>query len=209
MFVRIAVLATSLFIAVVLSSGIPSYAEEGVKFTNPTLGFEITKPSDWHFMTDQQNRENLEATEFKSQDFKELILKHSSVPLLVIAKHQEPFDDLNPSLKVNTRLFGDLKGTKAVSLISLIVPQFQKAFLDFEMVQEPKEVELAGLTAGYARFNYSLAIPDGRTFPTTSELWIIPKGDYFYMIGAGTRQDEETGTRAEVKAILDSMKIVE
>jgi hypothetical protein len=57
------------------------------------------------------------------------------------------------------------------------------------------------------RINYSLQIPDGRSFPTTSEMWIVPKGNYFYMIGAGTRQDEKTGSRREIRQILDSVKI--
>jgi hypothetical protein len=40
-----------------------------------------------------------------------------------------------------------------------------------------------------------------------SELWIVPRGDYFFMIGAGTRQDEKTGTRKEIQEILKTVKI--
>jgi hypothetical protein len=57
------------------------------------------------------------------------------------------------------------------------------------------------------RINYSLQASDGRTFPTTSEMWIVPKGDYFFMIGAGTRQDEKTGSRKEIQQIVDSIKV--
>ena len=56
------------------------------------------------------------------------------------------------------------------------------------------------------KIHYSLQVPDGRTFPTTSEMWIVPKGDYFFMIGAGTRQDEKTGSRREIQQIVDSIK---
>jgi hypothetical protein len=55
--------------------------------------------------------------------------------------------------------------------------------------------------------NYTMEIPDGRSFQTTSELWIVPRGDYFFMIGAGTRQDEKTGSREEIQDILASLKI--
>jgi hypothetical protein len=37
----------------------------------------------------------------------------------------------------------------------------------------------------------------------------VPHGDYFFLLGAGTRQDETTGTRAEIRAIVDSVKIEE
>ncbi len=32
-------------------------------------------------------------------------------------------------------------------------------------------------------------------------------GDYFFIIGAGTRQDEKTGSRDEIKQILSTVKI--
>jgi hypothetical protein len=55
--------------------------------------------------------------------------------------------------------------------------------------------------------NYSMTMPDGRELPTTSELWIIPRGDYFFLIGAGTRQDESTGSKAEIEYILSSISL--
>ncbi len=84
-------------------------------------------------------------------------------------------------------------------LIQMILPQFKKMFKDFIVVQAPIDVEVGGLKAAYSRFNYSLQIPDGREFPTSSELWIVPRGDYFFIIGAGTRQDEKTGSRDEIR----------
>jgi len=44
-------------------------------------------------------------------------------------------------------------------------------------------------------------------FPTASELWIVPRGDYFFLIGAGTRQDEKTGGRDEIRSILGTVRI--
>ena len=35
----------------------------------------------------------------------------------------------------------------------------------------------------------------------------MPRGNFFFLIGAGTRQDEATGGRAEIRSILDSVKI--
>jgi hypothetical protein len=57
------------------------------------------------------------------------------------------------------------------------------------------------------RFHYVLRMQDGRTVPTTSELWVVPRGEYFFLIGAGTRRDQSTGSRAEVHAIVDSVVI--
>jgi hypothetical protein len=76
-----------------------------------------------------------------------------------------------------------------------------------QLVQPPMEVEVAQIPSAYARINYSLRTYTVETFPTTSKVWIVPRGDYFFLIGAGTRQDEKTGTRTEIHAIVDSIKI--
>lgn len=77
---------------------------------------------------------------------------------------------------------------------------------DVVLVQAPTEVMVAGVASGHARIHYTMELADGRSFPTASELWIVPRGDYFFMIGAGTRQDEKTGTRAEIQGILNSIQ---
>jgi hypothetical protein len=122
-------------------------------------------------------------------------------------KYPEPYDDINPSFKVNIKPLGQLQGRTAIELVGMILPQLQKAFKDYQLVQPPVETEVSGLKAAYARINYSLETTDGATFPCTSELWIVPRGDYFFLLGAGTRQDETTGSRSEIQGILNSVKI--
>lgn len=183
-----------------------AYADENI-FKSITVGFEVTKPKGWSFVTAQENLDNLKRTKLSDDEFQKLMLKYATAPLVAMMKYPEPYDDLNPSLKVNIKPFGQLKGRDGKEVISLILPQFQKMFKDFQLVQAPIDVHVAGLKAAYVRINYSLQIPDGRTFPTTSELWIVPRGDYFFMIGAGTRQDEKTGSRKEIEQIMKSIKI--
>jgi len=176
-------------------------------FRSVTVGFELTKPESWRFLTAEKNLENLKRTKLSDEEFQELMLKYATAPLVVIAKHPEPFDDLNPSFKVNVRPFGKLKGADPKQILAMLSVQFKNVFKDYEVLQEPTDTEVSGIRSGYMRINYSIQIPDGRTFPTTSELWIVPRGDYFFMIGAGTRQDEKTGTRNEIQEILKTVKI--
>jgi hypothetical protein len=194
-----------IFLVIFLLTGI-AYADENI-FESITVGFEVTKPKGWSFVTAQENLDNLKRTKLSDDEFHQLMLKYATAPLVAMMKYPEPYDDLNPSLKVNIKPFGQLKGRDGKEVISLILPQFQKMFKDFQLVQAPIDVKVAGLKAAYVRINYSLQIPDGRTFPTTSELWIVPRGDYFFMIGAGTRQDEKTGSRKEIEQIMKSIKI--
>jgi hypothetical protein len=193
--VAVALLATS------------AMAGEGDAFRSATAGFEITKPTDWHYLTADQNQENLSRVQLSDEEYKEALLKYATVPLVAMVKHAEPFDDLNPSIKVNIKPLGDLKGMAATKILDLLMPQFEALFDGFEVAEGPQEVEVSGLPAGYVRMHYTLRVGNGLEFPTASELWIVPRGDCFFFIGAGTRQDEKTGGRAEIRSILATVRL--
>jgi hypothetical protein len=65
---------------------------------------------------------------------------------------------------------------------------------------------VSGMKAAYARIDYTLRA-GGEEFPTASELWIVPRGDFFFILGAGTRQDEKSGSRQEIDAIVKSIRL--
>jgi len=175
------------------------------QFVSSTVGFEMTKPTEWQFVTAQENLENIKRLKLDDEEFHQKMVKYSTAPLVAIMKYPEPFDDLNPSFKVNIKPLGQLKGIDPKKILGLILPQIQKVFQDFSLVQPPVDAEVSGLKAAYMSINYSLVVPDGRKFPTTSEMWVVPRGDFFFMIGAGTRQDEKTGSRKDIKKILNSI----
>lgn len=200
---RIFVVGLCLF----LMMGAAFAGESENTFRSVSVGFEITKPESWQFLTAEQNLENLKRTKLSDEEFHQLMLKYATAPLVAMMKYPEPFDDLNPSLKVNVKPFGPLKGIDPKQILSMVSAQFAGIFKDYKLVEGPVDTEVSGMKSGYLRFNYSLEIPDGRSFPTTSELWIVPRGDYFFMIGAGTRQDEKTGSRKEIQEILKTVKI--
>ena len=138
-------------------------------------------------------------------EFKQHMLKYSTTPLVAIMKYPEPYDDINPSFKVNIKPLGQLKGTDPKQILNLVLPHFEKLFQDFKLDQPPMDDTVSGLKSAYMRVNYSLTIPDGQKFPASSELWIVPRDDFFFVIDAGTRQDEKTGSRKEIQNILESV----
>lgn len=176
-------------------------------YTNPTLGFSLVKPADWKFLTAEQNAENLARTKMKDEEFQKLVQKYASAPLVAITKYEEPYDDLNPSVKVNVRPLGNFSADKPSAILEFMGKQLETVFEDFKVVTAPEETKVAGLKAGYLKVHFSMKIPDGRSFPTCSELWVVPRGKHFFMIGAGTRQDEKTGKREEIAKILKTIRM--
>lgn len=201
---------TSILAALVLAApAAAALADAPSEFKNQTAGIALTRPAGWHTISAAQNMENIKAMKLHDEELHAMLKQYATAPLLAMTKYKEPFDDVNPSFKINLKPYGNLKGIPAPELIKLVLPQFQRAFKDFVVVQVPTEVRVSGIQSAYARISYTMELPDGRSFPTASELWIVPHGDYFFMIGAGTRQDEKTGTRAEIQSILDTIRITQ
>jgi hypothetical protein len=202
--VKISTVAAMVFGFVIMEFASQAKAEV---FSNPTAGLQMSKPDDWHYVTAAQNLANIKALKLSDEEFHAAMQNYATAPLVAITKYKEPFEDVNPSFKINIKPYGQLKGRKPGDLITMLIPQFERAFKSFQVVQAPTDVVVSGIPSAYARMNYVMETPDGVFFPITSELWIVPRGDYFFMLGAGTRQDEKTGTRKEIESILDSVKI--
>lgn len=181
-----------------LAAGITAADDSGT-FSNASVGFAVTKPPEWRIVV--ADRGDPAARRADPGE------RYAAEPLLVMARHAEPFDDLNPTFRVNIRPLGELEGTSATSILKMIAPQFEQMFDDYSLAQAPKKVKVSGMPAGYMRVDYTIGAPDGRRFPTASEVWIVPRGAYFFMIGAATRQDEATGARSEIDSIMKSVRI--
>lgn len=191
-----------------LLAGGAARAGEADVFRNDTAGFQVTRPAGWQYASAQQNLDNLKGIRLSDSELQAALQKAATAPLVVMTKFAEPYEDVNPSFKVTLKPYGPLKGATPLQLLGLIIPQFRSAFRDAKLVQEPVEVDVGGVRSAYARLDYTLETQDGRRLPTASELWIVPRGDYFFMLGAGTRQDEKNAKRSELAAILKSVKVI-
>ena len=175
-------------------------------YQNPTIGLSITKPDNWHFTSIQQHKENLKNIKLQDKQFTEAIQKYSSAPLVVMTKHPEPHDDLNPSFKIAIKPFGALP-RDSKEIISMTIKPFEIMFKDFKLVEGPKDAEISGLKEAYAKFYYLLEGQNGKQFLTSSELWVIPQGDYFFLIGVGNKQNSSEEVNTEIKEIISSIKV--
>lgn len=184
-----------------------SFADEASHYSNPTVGLKLTKPEAWQFVSAQKNLESLKNVKLQDAEFQAAMLKYATAPLVVLMKFPEPYPDVNPSFKVTIKPLGQLKGMDAKEIAGHLLPLLQRTFKDVSVVQPPEDVTVSGLKGAYLRVTYTLEAVDAGPFPTSSELWIVPRGDYFFMIGAGTRTDEKTGTRDEIQAILNTIII--
>ena len=186
----------------------PARAEPSDVFSSQALGLELTKPHGWVFMSADGAVQSADAVPVDEAGIKRALGKAELSNLLLIAKYREPFADLNPSV--------------VVAVVSGMTPMNPKFFIDV-MVENPqpltavppdgrlvepiRAVTLAGADAAYFRVEYVARPANGPAIPTTNEVWTIPRGDYLLLIQTYARQDEGTGRRADLDAIVDTLKL--
>lgn len=197
---------TLLCVLAFLILGVEARAQAVEIVSNQTIGIEVAKPEGWQHLTAEANAQNLRNIEMDDKEFQEMVAKYASAPVVAFSKYAEPYPDLNPTFKVNLRPAGQLAGRSATDVLAIVIPTFKKISADLVVEEGPTETTVSGLPAAYVRLNYTMSAA-GMQFPITSEIWIVPRGKFFFLIGAGTRQDEATGTRAEIRSILESVKI--
>lgn len=199
---------TALF-AILLAFSAYALSDEPDVFRNQTVGFAVTKPGGWHFATVEQNLNSLKSVQLDNKEFKAMMVKYATVPFLVMTKHKEPYHDLNPSFKVNIQPLGPFKGKDVRTILSAILSQYQNVLKDFKLVQPPTSVSISGVASAYTRMNFTMEVDGVGAFPTAAELWIVPQGDFYFLVGAGTRQDERTGSRKEIESIVNTIVITQ
>ena len=153
-----------------------AFAGDTNAFSNPTAGFALTKPAGWHYLSAAQNMDNIKRMKLSDEEFHAMMKQYASAPLVAMSKYQEPFDDVNPSFKVNLRPYGQLKGIPATELIKLILPQFQKTFKDFALVQAFLADYLGNLVYALTarNFNPVIALAGGTVIAEVEQ--IVPVG---------------------------------
>jgi hypothetical protein len=184
-----------------------SHAADADTFRNPCAGISITKPADWYYMGIDQNYENLKKSIMKNDDLKKMSLKIADVPMIVIMKYSEPYNNLNPTVKIDVKPMGEYKGTDPKKVLSALTASMGDFFDGFKIMKGPTEVKVDGMTGAYIRFNTIMKLENGQSYPSCSEVWVIPRGDHMFMFSANTRQDEKNCKRDEIRKIMDTIKI--
>ena len=176
------------------------------KVTIPTLGLTVVRPATWRTITAEENASNLQSVTMDDRQLQELAARYATAPIVAFAKYEEPYEDLNPSFKINVRPLGSFAGHSPEDILLAALPTMRRMFGDLTIEAAPTRTSVSGKPAAYTRFAYTLRAGE-KAFPAISEIWVVPSGPVFFMIGTGTRADERNGSRAEARRIVDSIRL--
>jgi hypothetical protein len=201
--------SSTLFLLLLLATAL-SAADDPNRFESVAAGVAITKPADWTFMSQQSVMENRARIKLQSAEFETAVLELASAPLVVIAKHPEPYDNLNPSLQVLVRSLPEaMAAMSAEQILQAVIPTLQQNFADFRIEQDIQATKVAGRAAADFVARYTVATTEGRSFPTRARMVVIPRSGFLLMIGMTAAPEGPDGARAEFKTILESLTLTD
>lgn len=189
-------------------SAFPLFAQvDGNTFDSPLAGLSLTKPATWHFISFNEIAKNREAIKLDDPEFQKL-LQQATAPLVVMTKHEEPYDGLNPSVQVTLRPLPDsLRSKSATEILALVLPTLRSKFGDFTIEKEIAATTVSGLPAAEIVGRYTLKTTAGGSFPVRSRLVVVPRGTHMFLIGMAAAADADAATTEELASIFGSLRL--
>ena len=135
------------------------------------------------------------------------MLERRYFPLVGMMKFREPFDDINPNLRISAIPRGIETTNELLNHLNLELYWRQTNFSMFKVIVPPTAGVLSGRNAEYAKFTYDLVLLDGRRFPDSGEIRLVPHNDRLVKVVIELRPDERTGKRSEFDPIMASLDL--
>lgn len=171
-------------------------------YTNPGIGFTAVKPAGWHNLSADQISANIER--FDDPKIRTFVTRHNASAIFAVAKYeQRTYTTLNPNVQVKVRNLPPVPPVKGMGFVLQALRQLAK---DVVVMDSPVETTVGSKTAAYMRVNLTAEL-SGRQLPVTSEMWCIPHRGIYLIITATTLQDESNATRAELRKVIDSIRL--
>lgn len=195
---------------VVLAALLASAEERANRFESVTAGFQLDKPEAWRFASLEQVSRNRATVRMKDEELQQFVRERASAPLVVLMKHEEPYDALNPSFQVILRpLPPELAKATPKQILEIIVPTLEKGFKDFALEGTIREFELSGRSAAELTARYSVANPEGRVFPTRTRMIVVPRGEFMFLMSASAPPDGPDSSKQAFDAIVASIQVTD
>ena len=194
-----------------------SFAEnhQSDKFFNRDVGFAITKQPDWHFLS-LDNAETWMTSPDDSDEGKLSLKQHiqglreqeskTGMSPLFIAKHEEPYPDLNPMIQVSLHYIDDLpKDVSPLAIAAVMAKNVSENNEGIEMMDRIRLVQVSNFDAGYLSFILNRESDSVENEYAVNQVYLIPRGKYVFEITLSTPLELDADTEADLEEMIEMM----
>jgi hypothetical protein len=178
---------------------------EGARFTSPAAGISLVPPAGWKTLAAREVAPG-ESARLPDDRLIAALRPLGGKALVELAKHAEPYADLNPTIQVNLLPLGGFAGRPLPELLSTVTIPLRRQHPDLELRGTAKPVKVSGMQGLAATVRYSVTV-GGRTLPVRSRIWVVPRGGLYFVIGMTDPPQGPDVAEREFAAALASIRI--
>ena len=179
---------------------------EGTKkvFYDESSGISITIPEGWKKLSPKMLIEARQSVKLSDKDLEKIIKENPNIPLVTFTRYPEPYPTLNPGVTV-TKQYIPVEGIPPKDILHMNIEVFKRGYPDFTYVDEIQDTNVDGINSAYTKVNFTWTDGD-RKFPTTTRLWLVPRGQVMLIIGMSGPQEGPDASEDAFKEIFESIK---
>ncbi len=174
-------------------------------FHHSGAGFSMMKPMDWKYLSPEMVKAASQSTKWNDAELENAIKNNPNSPLVVITRYPEPYPTLNPSVHV-TMVNLPVEGMPPKDILNMSTEVLKRAYPDMTYVDKVQDAEIDGINGAYTKIQYTL-VADDRKFPTTTRMWLVPRGKVMFTVGMTGPQEGPDASDEAFREVLNSIKI--
>jgi hypothetical protein len=188
-------------------STIPKEPAPSNTFNDASMGFSITKPSGWNYVSQQSLEANRNTNRRNNSELKKVSQENGDSPFLVVfSRYPEPNPKNNPTVSVTVVNLGR-EGLPPKGIMTWSTAAMKKAYPDLDVVEEIRAQEVDGIMGAYTRLKFTVSGADGQKLRTMHRMWLIPRGTLMFAIAMTGPQEGPDVSDEAFQEILNSVKI--
>ncbi len=178
-------------------------------YRNDAIGLEITKPSEWFFLSVNDTFENLEHVSPIDKDIQDEL--KSKYVMLSISKYRNPEkrSDITPTIRVMVvKCSEQLKDKVPREVLESSCARRSKIYQEYEYILRPIVTNLPNKGGARAITEYSVTDLYDRTFNIRNETWITKHGDHIFTFSfMASTEGSNAISKAEISKVIESIKL--
>jgi hypothetical protein len=200
-------IATALACTVLLAAAASAPAADNPNFYSRPVGFAIKRPVGWHWLSDTESLNKQIPRRLSDAELAKAIGKRPELALVQIGMHPEPYAGFNPSIQVSVKALASFPSKNMVEALAPLLEQVKKEHPDLIVLDAPQETKVTGWPGARMKVRYSDTI-GGESVQVAARLWLIPRGDFVFVIGMSNTAEGEGSAEAPLAGALASIRIL-
>lgn len=177
-------------------------------FDNKKFGFSMQEPKDWIIVGKPELIKNLEKFDLTEAELAKLIKNsRGSIPIIAYIKYDPAKKaGLIPKIQIDVRANNTKNFPQFKTALTQFTQSLKVIFEGFEFIQEPKEIEVAGIKSVMFIGRFTLKTQEGDELKVRSRVLSIPYKNYFFQVNLIDGQIEEDNSEL-FDEIIKTIKI--